>query len=326
MPAPTQLIWLCPRFRQLLQCSRLSVKRTPLYQSRKHSTPAGMRGESISCLRFYKLWPIVPEDNSDRNLPVVLSTRMCGRYTAAKDFSELIKLVGIVMSRVPFFAPRYNIAPTQLAPVIYHERHQPAMKLMRWGLIPSWAKDESVGNAHINARSETLQSRNAFREAFKHRRCLIPADSFYEWQEREGKRQPFRVMLKSGEPFCFAGLWERWIKPPSRDNAETDLDEAPPSETIESFTIITRAANAAIAPLHDRMPVIIAPNHFGWWLKDDDTRSESHIMALERAPDDALKIYPVSDLVNSPKTDDPRCIEPVRIDRDFFERQWWGDS
>ena len=86
---------------------------------------------------------------------------------------------------------------------------------MRWGLIPSWAKDESVGNALINARSETIESRTAFREAFKHRRCLIPADSFYEWQERDGKRQPFRVMLKSGEPFCFAGLWDRWIKPPA---------------------------------------------------------------------------------------------------------------
>jgi putative SOS response-associated peptidase YedK len=95
---------------------------------------------------------------------------MCGRYTAAKDFSELIKLVGVVMSRVPFFAPRYNIAPTQLAPVIFNERHQPAVKLMRWGLIPSWAKDESVGNALINARSESLESRNAFREAFKQRR------------------------------------------------------------------------------------------------------------------------------------------------------------
>jgi putative SOS response-associated peptidase YedK len=133
---------------------------------------------------------IKPELNDDK---------MCGRYTAAKDFTELIKLVGVIMARAPFLAPRYNIAPTQLAPVIYMERHQPAMKLMRWGLILSWAKDESVGNAHINARSETLQSRNAFREAFKKRRCLIPADSFYEWQEREGKRQPFRVMLKSGE-------------------------------------------------------------------------------------------------------------------------------
>ena len=251
---------------------------------------------------------------------------MCGRYTAAKDFSELIKLVGVVMARVPFFAPRYNIAPTQMAAVIYKERHEPAVKLMRWGLIPSWAKDESVGNALINARSETLESRTAFREAFKNRRCLIPADSFYEWQEREGKRQPFRVMLKSGGPFCLAGLWERWTKPPSRDNADTDIDEAPPSETVESFTIITRAANAAIAPLHDRMPVIIGPNHFDWWLKDDDPRSESHKLAMDFPLDEPLKIYPVSNLVNSPKTDDPRCIEPVRIDRDFFERQWWGDE
>jgi len=104
---------------------------------------------------------------------------MCGRYTAAKDFTELIKLVGVIMSRLPIFGPRCNIAPLQFAPVIYHERHQPAMKLMRRVLIPSWAKDESVGNAHINARSETLPSRNAFREAFMHRRCLIPADSLY---------------------------------------------------------------------------------------------------------------------------------------------------
>ena len=259
---------------------------------------------------------------------------MCGRYTAAKDFGELIKLMGIVMARVPFFAPRYNIAPTQMAPVIYHPPSSdfgaasggPAVKLMRWGLIPSWAKDESVGNALINARSDTIESRTAFREAFKHRRCLIPADSFYEWKEMHGERQPFRVMLKSGEPFCFAGLWDRWIRPPAAGKFDTDLDEAPPSETIESFTIITRAANPAIAPLHDRMPVIMAPNHYGWWLKDDDARSESHKMALGHPLEEPLKIYPVSDLVNSPKTDDARCIEPVRIDRDMFEPQWQGDS
>jgi putative SOS response-associated peptidase YedK len=106
--------------------------------------------------------------------------------------------------------------------------------------------------------------------------CLTLADSFYEWKEMHGERQPFRVMLKSGEPFCFAGLWDRWVKPPAAGKFDTDLDEAPASETIDSFTIITRAANAAIAPLHDRMPVIMAPNHFGWWLKDDDGRSESH--------------------------------------------------
>ena len=251
---------------------------------------------------------------------------MCGRYTASKDFTELIRLVGVIMARVPILTPRYNIAPTQLAPVIYNERHQPAVKMMRWGLIPSWAKDESVGNAHINARSETLENRNAFREAFKKRRCLIPADSFFEWQERDGKRQPFRVMLKSGEPFFFAGLWDRWVKPPSLENADTDLDEAPPSETIDSFTIITRAANEAVAPLHERMPLMFAPEKFRWWLKDDDARSESHKLALERPLEEPLKIYPVSNLVNSPKTDDPRCIEPVRIDRDMFERQWWGDG
>ncbi len=197
---------------------------------------------------------------------------------------------------------------------------------MRWGLIPSWAKDESMGNALINARSETLASRNAFREAFKSRRCLIPADSFFEWQERDGKRQSFRVMFKSGEPFYFAGLWDRWVKPPSRDNADTDLDEAPPSETIESFTIITQPANEAIAPLHDRMPVILQSRHYDWWLKTDDLRSEMHKSAMAFPENSPLKIYPVSNLVNSPKTDDPHCIEPVRIDRDMFERQWWGDS
>ena len=250
---------------------------------------------------------------------------MCGRYTAAKDFNELIKLVGVVMARVPIFGPRYNIAPTQLAPVIFHDYNQPAVKLMRWGLIPSWAKDESVGNALINARSETIESRTAFREAFKHRRCLIPADSFYEWKEMHEERQPFRVMLKSGEPFCFAGLWDRWVRPPAAGKFDTDLDEAPASETIDSFTIITRAANTAIAPLHDRMPVIMAPNHFSWWLKDDGERGESHKIALGHPLEEPLKIYPVSDLVNSPKTDDARCIEPVAIDRDFFERQWWGE-
>jgi putative SOS response-associated peptidase YedK len=230
------------------------------------------------------------------------------------------------LTRVPFFAPRYNIAPTQMAPVIFHDHNQPAMKLMRWGLIPSWAKDESTGNALINARTETLERRTAFREAFKHRRCLIPADSFYEWKEMHGERQPFRVMLKNGEPFCFAGLWDRWVKPPTVGKFDTDLDEAPASETVESFTIITRAANAAVAPLHDRMPVIMAPNHFDWWLKDDGERGESHKMALGHPLEEPLKIYPVSDMVNSPKTDDARCIEPVRIDRDMFERQWWGDS
>jgi putative SOS response-associated peptidase YedK len=152
---------------------------------------------------------------------------MCGRYSNAKDLTELMKLVDAALCCG--YGPRYNIAPTQLAPVIFIRNQRPEMQLMRWGLVPPWAKDESVGNAHINARSETLESRPAFREAFKKRRCLIPADSFFEWQERDGKGQPFRVMLKSGKPFCFAGLWEKWIHPPSGDQADTDPAEAPPN-------------------------------------------------------------------------------------------------
>ena len=197
---------------------------------------------------------------------------------------------------------------------------------MRWGLVPPWAKGETVGNALINARTVSLHTRTAFREAFKSRRCLVPADSFFEWQERDGKRQPFRVMLKCGEPFFFAGLWDKWVRPPSRENYDTDLDEAPPSETVYSFTIITRPANEAIKPLHDRMPVMLRASHSDWWLKSDNPRSELYKLVMERPIDGPLKIYPVSTLVNSPKVDDPRCIEPVRIERELFERHWWGDE
>jgi putative SOS response-associated peptidase YedK len=203
-------------------------------------------------------------------------------------------------------------------------RQQPELKLMRWGLIPPWAKDESTGNALINARIETLTTRAAFKQAYQQRRCLVPADSFYEWQERAGKRQPFRVMLKSGEPFCFAGLWERWIRPPTSEQSDTDLPEAPPSQTVESFTIITTQASAVMAPLHDRMPVLIRPEHYRWWL-EHKSGSDLFQSALNSPLEAPLKIYPVSNLVNSVKTDDPRCIEPVRIDRDMFEKPWWGD-
>ena len=198
------------------------------------------------------------------------------------------------------------------------------MKLMRWGLIPAWVKDENTGKALINARSETLHTRQAFREAYQKRRCLIPADSFYEWKEMQGKRQPFRIMLKTGDPFCFAGLWERWLRP--HQDGELGVDDTGPnlSETVESFTIITTKANIAIAPLHDRMPVILEPTHYLWWLENKPGTNlfESALNSPLQAP---LKIYPVSDLVNSPANDDPRCVEPVQIDRDMFERQWWGD-
>jgi len=247
---------------------------------------------------------------------------MCGRYTNTKDLNGLMQLVEVVL-RVAF-NPRYNIAPTQMAPVVFMDKNKPALKLMRWGLIPAWAKDEGTGNALINARVETVKTRAAFKEAFQQRRCLIPADSFYEWQEREGKRQPFRVMLKSGEPFCFAGLWERWIRPASVGQPDSDLDEAPTSQTVESFTILTTSANKTIAPLHHRMPVILRPEHYRWWLVHKPG-SGLFEQALENPAQEPLKIYPVSNLVNTVKTDEPRCVEPVKIERDMFEKPWWGD-
>ena len=245
---------------------------------------------------------------------------MCGRYSNAKDLSELLRVVDVVMG--VGFGPRYNIAPTQSAPVILMDKG-PEMKLMRWGLIPAWSKDER-GDALINARSETLRTRAAFREAYAKRRCLVPADSFYEWKEMDGKKQPFRVMLKTGAPFCFAGLWERWIKPPSSGLEDTDLEEAPPSQTVESFTIITMQANPTIARLHNRMPVILQPEHYRWWLENRPGQ-DLFEAALNNPAQEPLKIYPISNLVNIPETDDPRCIEPVQIDRDLFEKPWWGD-
>ena len=190
---------------------------------------------------------------------------MCGRYSNAKDLTELVKIISFVY-RLPFI-PRHNIAPTQSAPVIVQEKQTPELKMMRWGLIPSYAKSESVGSALINARAETLKSSPAFRQAFEKRRCLVPADSFFEWKERGGKRQPFRVMFKSGLPFCFAGVWERWVRPASSDCPATDLNEPAPSQIVESFTIITTEANATVKPLHDRMPVIVQPQHYSWWLE-----------------------------------------------------------
>ena len=237
---------------------------------------------------------------------------MCGRYTNTKDLSELAKSIQFI-TRI-LFQPRYNIAPTQSAPVIVQDRIRPEMRMMRWGLIPNYAKSESVGSALINARAETLTSRPSFKQAYQSRRCLVPADSFFEWQERGGKKQPFRIMPKDTEPLCFAGLWERWVKPASSDSPETDLDEPAPSQIVESFTIITTEANTAIKPLHNRMPVIVQPQHYGWWL-DCGLGNEMHGFVLNHPDSLPLKIYPVSAQVNGVKTDDPRCIEPVQIER-----------
>lgn len=210
---------------------------------------------------------------------------MCGRYSNAKALKKLARKARVV-EPIGLFPLRYNIAPTQLAPVIFMDQSDPAMKMMRWGFGFGGAKGGGSGPVLINARAETIETKPAFKQAFQERRCLVPADGFYEWQERMGKRQPFRIVLQDNEPFCFAGVWV-----PGIDGGQAgNLDVA-----NGSFTIITTAANEAMRPLHTRMPVVVDPEQYSTWLENDSFKT-----VLENPFKAAFKIYPVSSLVNSP--------------------------
>jgi len=235
---------------------------------------------------------------------------MCGRYSAAGTLSELAKLIDFIC-RIPFFAPRYNIAPRQMAPVIVLEHNQPVLKPMRWGLIPGWAKDETIGDKLINARAETISEKTSFKKPFEFQRCLVVADGFYEWQLSSHGRTPFRFTMKDKSFFCMAGLWDRWIKPPVRGEFDFgDLDEPPPSRVIETFSIITTEANPMVAAVHDRMPVILQYAHWQWWI-DDRRNGEAVKFMLRPFEAGDMACYRVSKLINSAKNDSPECLKPV---------------
>ncbi|HEY0128503.1 MAG TPA: SOS response-associated peptidase, partial [Rubrobacteraceae bacterium] len=168
---------------------------------------------------------------------------MCGRFTQRADAKALAKAFGV--AEVPEVEARYNVAPTQDILGVYESEDGREAKFFRWGLIPSWAKDSSMGARLINARAETVAEKPSFRDAFKRRRCVIPADGFYEWQRVGGKRQPYFFRMRDERPFGFAGLWERW--------------EGAGGETLYSCTILTTEANEVLRPVHDRMPVILHP-------------------------------------------------------------------
>lgn len=167
-----------------------------------------------------------------------------------------------------------------------------ALHMLRWGLIPAWAKDASIGARCINARASTVAEKPAFRAAFRTRRCLVPADGFYEWRAEGGARQPYRIVLNGGEPFAFAGLWEQW-----RGSAET----------VESFAIVTTEANDTLKALHDRMPVILAPADYAQWLSGTPHEAQA---LLRPCPSAAVGYFPVEPHVNHAKHDDPRCFAP----------------
>lgn len=221
---------------------------------------------------------------------------MCGRFTLILEPDEIQTELDLG-SMPPDLTPRYNVAPSQPVAVVI-DANQRAVELFRWGLIPSWAKDATIGNRLINARAETLVEKPSFRNAFARRRCLVLADGFYEWDHSQGKTRgratPYRFELADHRPFAFAGLWEFW--------------KSPEGEPIRSCTLITCAANQLVGQYHDRMPVILDKAHLWDWL------TETSLLALQGMllpyPETAMRAYPVSALVNNPAIDTPDCIRP----------------
>ncbi len=209
-----------------------------------------------------------------------------------------------LLDMAPDLVPRYNIAPTQPVSVvrIAPDGGRRELVALRWGLVPSWAKDPKIGNRMINARAETVAQKPAFRAAFRRRRCLVAADGYYEWQKTGKARQPYYIRLASEEPFALAGLWEYW----------EGSALGPASGPIESCTIITTGANELTREIHDRMPVIVGPDDYAKWL-DVDVEDRRHLdPILVPYASDEMKADQVSAHVNSPRNDDPQCVEVQR--------------
>jgi putative SOS response-associated peptidase YedK len=221
---------------------------------------------------------------------------MCGRFTLQIPPELLAEIFGLL--EIPVFPARFNITPSQQVAVIRRTAEdRNRLDFLHWGLIPSWAKDRSIGNRMINARSETVHEKPAFRHALRYGRCIIPASGFYEWRQEGERKSPLYVHLKDGSPLCFAGLWEHW--------------KAPEGEVIESCTILTTAANTLIEALHDRMPVILRPEEYALWLDREITDPEQLQQLYKPYPADRMEMWPVAPSVNSPRIDSPELIKPV---------------
>ena len=222
---------------------------------------------------------------------------MCGRYVIEISADLVRKVFGVV--DVPQWTARYNVAPTQMVPVIRQRGDSTSqLVLMRWGLIPSWAKE--VGEGLINARAETVNEKPSFRQSFRQRRCILPATGFYEWQKVDKHKIPHFVRLKNQMPMPFAGIWDSW--------------RAPDGQVVESCAILTTAANGAVGSIHERMPVILHPDEFGQWLDREQHNPATLMPLLAPYPSDCLEVYPVSTLVNSVANDQPECIAPLPAD------------
>ncbi len=227
---------------------------------------------------------------------------MCGRFSLTTPLEMLIEVFGLP---APDFdlPPRYNIAPTQpVAAVLGGPRR---LEMLRWGLVPPWADDPAIGSRMINARAETLRDKPSFRAPLRHRRCLVLADGFFEWSHQGRSRIPHHIRLDDAAPMAFAGLWERWQRP----------GRAP----ITSCTIITTAANEVVAPIHDRMPVILDARGCDRWLADDEPGAAQLAALLVPRPARGMVAVQVSSRVNSVAHDDPGCTDPVPVQQDLVD-------
>lgn len=227
---------------------------------------------------------------------------MCGRYRLGRGRDAFLKYFG-VDDEIDWSA-RYNIAPTQDAPVILQDSIQPVRHaaLMRFGLIPSWSKDASGSARMINARAESAAEKPAFRDPLKLRRCIVPADGFYEWRQNGKVRQPYCFEVGNSQIFGFAGLWDRW--------------RAPDGKNIESFTILTTQPNALLSGIHDRMPAILNPDDYDMWLDPGMKDVQAALEVIHPFDARQMRSFPVSTRVNSPDNDDEACAKPVEAEKE----------
>jgi len=222
---------------------------------------------------------------------------MCGRYTLktpVERLSEKFQFQQIIPLK-----PRYNIAPSQSVAVVrlLPDDTDRKLAMLRWGLLPAWVKDPTKVQQPINAKAETAAEKPMFRDAFKRRRCLVPADGFYEWKQEGERKQPVYIRMKDGEPFAIAGLWEHW--------------EGEDGQVIESCTLLTTEPNDLLAPIHNRMPVILDPKNYELWLDPDVLEPDKLRPLLHPNPSEPITYYSVNLRVNNPKYDDPLCLEPL---------------
>ena len=224
---------------------------------------------------------------------------MCGRFVRQSTQEVLSDWFGVELEEMPWFAPSFNVAPQSIQPVVRLSRDSGNREfaLLRWGLVPFWAKDSKLAYSTINARAEEAATKPAFREALKKRRCLVPADAFYEWKRLDARsKTPFAIALTSGEPYSFAGLWESW-RPKD-------------GEPLETFTILTTDPNEVTAPIHNRMPVILEPKDYDRWLDAGD-QARPPVDLLRPYPAERMRAWPVSDRVGNVRNNDPQLLEPT---------------